>query len=100
MASSGQGLQGDDYGFQFQRFTRQANHIVSLLDKWTIRQRIKEDDASSIAGMLAGATLAQIEEYLALSTEVQAVNCTAVLLAHKRERFGDMDPMDAFVLEE
>ena len=85
--------------FQFQRFTRQANHIVSLLDKWTIRQRIKADDAS-IAGMLAGVALAQIEEYLALSTEAQAVRCTAVLLAHKRERFGDMDPMDAFVLEE
>ena len=30
----------------------------------------------------------------------QAVSCTAVLLERKRERSGDMDPMDAFVLEE
>ena len=74
------------------------HHIVSLLDKWTIRQRIKEDDAS-MAGMLAGVTLAQVEEYLKLSVESQAANCTAALLEYKKEHFGDVDPMDAFVLE-
>ena len=84
--------------FGFTRYTRQVNHIVSILDKWTIRQRIKEDDAS-MAGMLAGVTLAQVEEYLKLSVESQAANCTAALLEYKKEHFGDVDPMDAFVLE-
>ena len=84
--------------FGFTRYTRQVNHIVSILDKWTIRQRIKEDDAS-MAGMLAGVTLAQIEEYLKLSVESQAANCTAALLEYKKEHFGDVDPMEEFVLE-
>ena len=68
------------------------------LDKWTIRRRLKVADAR-LAGRVDGLARAQIEEYLKLSVESQAANCTASLLEYKKEHFGDVDPMEEFVLE-
>lgn len=84
--------------FGFEQFNRQVNHIVAMLDRWTIRQRILKDDAS-LARMLSGATPAQIAEYLQAAMESQAVNCTAVLLEYQKEHFPGIDPMDEFTLE-
>ena len=85
--------------FRFDRYTRQVNHIVALLDRWTVRGRILKDDIS-IAPMLDGCTLAQITDYLNLSTENNRTNCTALLLDYKNARFPDFDPMAEFTLDD
>ena len=84
--------------FGFEQFNRQINHITGVLDRWTILERIKKDD-SSIAAILAGATPAQMEEYLKTAMENQAVGCTALLLNYKQEHFAEIDPMAEFTLE-
>lgn len=43
--------------FTFKKYTRQVNHIVILLDQWTIIGRIMRDDAS-VTAILDSATLA------------------------------------------
>lgn len=54
--------------FTFKKYTRQVNHIVSLLDQWVIIGWIMRDDASIVAH-LDSATLAQVMEYLNLAIE-------------------------------
>ena len=85
--------------FRFDRYTRRVNHIVALLDRWTVRGRILKDDIS-IAPMLDGCTLAQITDYLNLSTENNCTNCTALLLEYKNAHFPDFDPMAEFTLDD
>ncbi len=78
--------------------SRQANHIIGLLDKWTVEGRILKDDVSAVEH-LDSFTLAQVTELLNLAIENQCTNCTAALLAYKNTRFADFDPMDVFTLE-
>lgn len=85
--------------FTFEKYTRTVNHIVSLLDKWTIIGRILKDDAS-IVPLLDGATLAQIMEYTNLAIENNRTNVTAELLNYKNEHFPDFDPLAEFTLED
>ncbi len=82
----------------FDYYTRMVNHIVAVLDRWTVRDRIAKDDAS-IAELLPGFTLAQITELLTLATERGATNCTALLLEYKNTHYADFDPMAEFTLE-
>ena len=82
------------------KFDRQANHVISILDRLTIPRRIEEDDSAAVAGYLAGTTLAQISEYLDLAIKAQAADCTALLLEYKNKHFGGLDPMDSFSLED
>ena len=85
--------------FTFQKYTRQVNHIVSLLDKWTIYGRILKDDVSVVT-MLDSATLAQVMQYLNLAIDNGKVNVTAELLNYKNERFPDFDPLAEFTLDD
>ncbi len=85
--------------FTFKTYTRQVNHIVSLLDQWTIIGRIMRDDASVVT-MLNSATLAQVMEYLNLAIENGKTNVTAELLNYKNEHFPDFDPLAEFTLDD
>ncbi len=86
-------------GFTFKQYTRQVNHIVALLDQWTIIGRIMRDDASIVAH-LDSATLAQVMEYLNLAIDNGKTNVTAELLNYKNERFPDFDPLAEFTLDD
>lgn len=85
--------------FSFSTYTRQANHIVSLLDKWTIEDRIKKDDLSVI-DLLDDTTAAQLEKYTNIAIENNAKNLTAKLLELKKERFPEWGGTEEFTLEE
>ena len=77
---------------------RAANHVLSLLDKWTVEGRILKDDAMAV-DVLDSFTLAQVTELLNLAVENSCTNCTAALLEYKNTHFPDFDPMDVFTLE-
>ena len=83
--------------FEVKKPSRQANHVVSLLDKWTVYGRIIKDDVA-VMEQLNAANIAQIMEYIRVAGENNAVNVTAALLDYKNEHFADFDPMDEFVL--
>lgn len=83
---------------EVKRPTRWANHILGLLDKWTVADRILKDD-SSIVHCLDIFTLAQITELLSLSIEHNSSNCTAILLEYKNKHFSDFNPIDEFTLD-
>lgn len=78
--------------------SRASNHIIGLLDKWTIYGRILKDDTSTIE-LLQNATLAQVTDYLNFSMENNCTNCSAALLEHKNAHFADFDPIAEFTLD-
>ncbi|MBQ6719455.1 MAG: DUF4132 domain-containing protein [Oscillospiraceae bacterium] len=82
----------------FEKFTRKVNHIIAYLDRVTIVERIKKDDAG-IASFLPGFTLAQITEFIKVATENNCTNVTALLLDYKNQNFADVDPMEEFSLD-
>jgi hypothetical protein len=86
-------------GFTFKQYTRQVNHIVALLDQWTIIGWIMKDDAAIVAH-LDSATLAQVMEYLNLAIDNGKTNVTAELLNYKNEHFPDFDPLAEFTLDD
>ena len=84
--------------FSFSRYTRRVNHIVALLDKWTLVDRIREDDLS-IVHKLDEFTLAQITGFIRVAQENGATKVLAQLLDYKNAHFADFDPMEEFALE-
>ena len=76
--------------FTFNEYTRQVNHIVYLLDKWTIRQCILKDDPT-IGTLLDSFTLPQIMSFIDLPTKNECVNTTAVLLNYRNEHYPEYD---------
>jgi hypothetical protein len=85
--------------FEFDRYTRHVNHIVYLLDKKAVTERILRDDVT-IAPLLGSFTAAQISEFIRLATEKGCTNVTALLLEYQNEHFGQFDPMAEFTLDE
>ncbi len=85
--------------FSVKKFSRYSNHIVNLMDKWTIYGRIERDDPS-IADVLDEFTQAQIADFIKVSTEKGSVNCTAILMEYKHKHFGEDDIMDEFSLDD
>ena len=88
--------------FNFNEYTRQVNHIVFILDKWTIRQRILEDDPS-IGTLLDSFTLPQILNFIDLAAENNCVNVQAVLLNYLNEHYPEYDgfpALDALLLDD
>jgi hypothetical protein len=85
--------------FTVEQFTRYTNHIVYLLDKWTVAERILQDDVS-VVPLLGSFTAAQISEFIRLATEKGCTNVTALLLEYQNEHFGQFDPMAEFTLGE
>ena len=84
--------------FSYARFDRQVNHIVYLLDKLTLYDRIEKDD-QSIQIMLPGYTVSQVTEFIHIAQKANAVNVLALLLDYKNAHFADFDPMDEFTLD-
>ena len=84
--------------FAFDKYTRKVNHLVTVLDRWTVYQRIKNDDVS-VADLLDSFTLAQIVEFIGIATENNATNVTALLLDYNNKHYADFDPMAEFTLE-
>lgn len=65
--------------FECRKESRAANHIIGLLDKWTVYGRILKDDVS-VVEYLDAFTLAQVRELLNLAIEHNCTSCTAALL--------------------
>ena len=84
--------------FAVEKVSRYSNHIIGLLDKWSVADKIKNDDFS-IVNILSSFTLAQITELINIVNESGSVNCMAVLLEHKNKYYSDYNPMDVFTLE-
>lgn len=84
--------------FKVEKLTRISNHIIYLLDKWTITERLLKDDVS-IREILSGFTVAQITEFIKLTNENNCSNCTAMLLDYKNQMFQDVDPFAEFTLD-
>ena len=80
------------------QWNRRANTVIAFLDRLTIRGRIAKDDVS-VMDRMAGFTLAQIMEFIAIAQEAKAVNLLALLLEYKKEHFAGYDPMEEFTLE-
>lgn len=76
--------------FKFGEYTRQVNHIVYLLDKWTFVGRILKNDGT-FADMLDQFTLAQILDFIDISTRNECVNSTSVLLNYRNEHYPEYD---------
>ena len=85
--------------FKIHRFSRYANHIVSLLDKWTIEERIKKDDAAVIQA-LQGATVVQIKNYIKAAGDNNSSGCQAALLEYMHQNFEAFDPLAEYLLDE
>ena len=68
------------------------------LDKATVTGRVKKDDVSA-AQWFDRFTLAQIQSFIDLASENNAVNVLALLLEYKNTHFADFDPMAEFTLE-
>ena len=84
--------------FKIEKLTRKNNHIISLLDRWTVPQRIAKDDTSAVQ-LVANATLEQLTYYISVANDNNAVNCMAALLELKNKNYADFDPMDAYTLD-
>lgn len=79
---------------------RRLNAILLHLDRAAIRSHIKKGDDHAVAAALTtDFTLAQINEFIDLSTESEQTACTALLLSYKNEHFADLADMDEFSLD-
>ena len=79
-------------------FKRYANHIIVYLDHITIWERIQNDD-TAIIDLLPQFTAAQINEFISIATEANAVNVTAMLMEYKNTHYPDLDPLAQFTLD-
>ena len=84
--------------FAFTHYNRQVNHIVAYLDKVTVLERIKKDDAS-VVDILNDFSLAQILEFISEANENGSKNCLALLLQEKNRRWPEYDGVTSLVLE-
>ena len=84
--------------FRLEKHTRRSNHIIFVLDKWTILDRIEKDDGG-IAELLPAFTLAQITEFIRLANEKGSSNCLAALMDYKNRNFAEADPFAEFTLD-
>ena len=85
--------------FKVNTFSRYANHIVSLLDKWTLEDRIIKDDAGIISS-LTGCTIVQIKHYIEIAGQYNSTACQAVLLDYLNQNFKVYDPLAEYLLED
>ena len=84
--------------FKIKKFSRYVNHIVFLLDQWTIEERIIKNDPA-IGELLNGFTAAQLLNFISLASEKNSTNSLAVLMEYKSAKFDQYDPFMEFTLE-
>ena len=80
------------------KHSRYANHMIYLLDKWTIEERIKNDD-TSIVDVLYGFTIAQIIDSINVAQEAEAHDVLAKIMDYKYKKYKDYNPMDKYTLD-
>ena len=78
--------------------SRKSNHIIFMLDKWTVIDRIEKDD-DSIVALLPTFTLAQLTEFIRLASEKGSTKCQAALMDYKNRNFEAEDPFAEFTLD-
>ena len=78
--------------------SRKANHILAYLDRITMYDRVRNNDAT-IATMLNRFTFAQIMDFIKIANENNSNEVLALLIDYKNKAFSDFDPMDEFVLD-
>lgn len=74
--------------FSFDKLTRYVNHIVFILDKLVIFDKIKNDDVS-IINVINEFTLAQILEFIDYANNCDSVNVAALLLDYRNKKYSD-----------
>ena len=72
--------------------------MIYLLDKWTIEERIKNDD-TSIVDVLYGFTIAQIIDFINVAQEAEAHDVLAKIMDYKYKKYKDYNPMDKYTLD-
>lgn len=78
---------------------RIANHVIYLLDKWTVFGRIAKDDISVMSHM-DKYNASQIVEFLEIASENKAWNLNAALLEYKNNKFPDLDSFAELALSD
>ena len=98
LADNGTDFEYDIENFRYQTYSRQVNHIVSILDRETVAGRIQKDDVT-VQQCLDSFTLPQILNFIDLAARSNAKNVSALLLEYKKTRFGETDVPDKFRLD-
>ena len=80
------------------KITRKNNHILYLLDMWTLKERIRKNEDIN-ESILNSFTLQQIMELIDEANACKAANSIVVLMNYKNKNFKDYDPMDQFILD-
>ncbi len=84
--------------FRIVKASRVSNHIVGLLDRWTVSERVLKDE-QDLGSALNAFTLAQIMELIELASQHSCPNSLAILMDYKNARFPEADPLAEFTLE-
>ena len=84
--------------FKVNKPSRYANHIIYLLDKWTIEERIYKNDPL-IKDALNGYTISQILNFIDMASAMDSLDCLSVLLEYKNTNYGDYDSTQLLILE-
>ena len=87
----------DLYKLEVVDWNRKTNAVISYLDRCTLFERIRNDDIE-IAEQVNEMTYEQFCEGIKLAQEVHANTVLPLLIDWKRKKYGDLDPMDEFVL--
>lgn len=83
--------------FHFNTYSRKVNHIVYMLDKWTIGDRIRRDDIE-IMNIIDHYTAAQVMHFINIAIEAGAINVTAALMEYKNSVFPEYNPFEELTL--
>ena len=83
---------------KFSKYTRYVNHHIAYLDRITAYDKIMKDDVS-VKEVLSEFTASQIQDFIDVANENNAVNVLAMLLEYKNEKFVDYNWMGDFTLE-
>ena len=84
--------------FRLTKASRVSNHIVGLLDRWTVSERVLKDE-QDLGSALNSFTLAQNMELIELASQHGCVNSLAALMDNKNARFPEADPLAEFTLD-
>lgn len=84
--------------FSVTKPSRKSNHIIYLLDKWTMVERILKND-DSIREILPSFTMSQILDFIKLAAANNANASLAELMDYKNTYYDTVDPLDSLILE-
>lgn len=83
--------------FEFFRYTRQVNHIVTYLDRVCLYPRIEANDLT-VMDDIADCTLEQLIDYVSIASRAGALELSASMLAFREQRFGEFNGVESLLL--